>query len=492
MDSASQRPEAIKSSKAISDNTVCSMSRREFIGGCAACAAGISILPTFCTSTVYALNKAAAPALGGGTRAKIRLVLAYPSPEKPIWPNIGYDFNGHNKQFVEALSKSCPGIEFLRCDVMSDDDARKVIEKDNEVDGYIVYLSGCLWGQATEIISSSGKPTVYVDHLFAGSGKFLTSYSAARRKGLKVAAVCSSRLEDVAEAARCIETIKKLRLSKMLVVGGNPAKAIEEQFGTKVTGVNFGELGEAYEKADRAAAKKISDEWIGAAQKVVEPSREDVEKSAVMYIAMCKLLEQHQAQAITINCLGGFYGGHMSAYPCLGFMQLNNDGFIGGCEADQRSAITMLLMTLLTGRPGFISDPVIDTSKKQIIYAHCVAPTKVFGPNGLSNAYHIRSHSEDRKGACDRSLMSLGEMTTTLKFDADQKKVILHQGVTVENVDEDMACRNKLAVEVKGDVYKLLNEWDRWGWHRVTYYGDYKRAVYNIAALLGFEVVEEA
>src|SRR5574337_693990 len=34
------------------------------------------------------------------------------------------------------------------------------------------------------------------------------------------------------------------------------------------------------------------------------------------------------------------------------------------------------------GRPGYISDPVIDTSKNQIIYAHCVAPTKVFGPGG--------------------------------------------------------------------------------------------------------------
>ena len=29
------------------------------------------------------------------------------------------------------------------------------------------------------------------------------------------------------------------------------------------------------------------------------------------------------------------YGGHMAAYPCLGFSQLNNDGFIGACEADR-------------------------------------------------------------------------------------------------------------------------------------------------------------
>ena len=143
------------------------------------------------------------------------------------------------------------------------------------------------------------------------------------------------------------------------------------------------------------------------------------------------------------------------AYPCLGFMQLDNDGLVGACEADQRSTITKLLMTYLVGRPGFISDPVIDTSKNQIIYAHCIAPTKVFGPDGPSNPYHIRSHSEDRKGACNRSLMPLGQMITTIQFDHNKKQVIFHQGKTVANVDEDKACRNKLAVEVKGDIYKL-------------------------------------
>jgi hypothetical protein len=88
--------------------------------------------------------------------------------------------------------------------------------------------------------------------------------------------------------------------------------------------------------------------------------------------------------------------------------------------------------------------------------------------------------------------MPLGEMTTTIQFDHKKKQVIFHQGKTVENVDEDKACRTKLAVEVKGDVYKLLDYWDQWGWHRVTFYGDLKRPVYNIATLLGFEVVEEA
>jgi hypothetical protein len=85
-------------------------------------------------------------------------------------------------------------------------------------------------------------------------------------------------------------------------------------------------------------------------------------KSAAMYLAMRSLMDPHQAQVTTINCLGGFYSGHMEAYPCLGHFQLNNDGWVGACEADLQSTFTMRLMNSLVRRPGYISDPVIDTA----------------------------------------------------------------------------------------------------------------------------------
>ena len=207
---------------------------------------------------------------------------------------------------------------------------------------------------------------------------------------------------------------------------------------------------------------------------------------------MKEVIERHNARGITINCLGGFYGGHLKAYPCLGFRQLNDDGLVGGCECDLRSATTMVILGHLFGRPGMISDPVIDTSKNRIIYAHCVGPTKVFGPQGPSNPFHIRSHSEDRKGAAIRAILPLGYLVSTLEFNATRKEVIFHQGKTVENVDEDKACRTKLAAEVKGDIEKLMDYWDQWSWHRVTVYGDVKEPLFELAKALGLKIVEEA
>jgi hypothetical protein len=460
-------------------------SRRQFLAACAGCPA-----MAMCASQA---SGAAPPVKIPEEKARIRLVFTHIPPEKPTWPYQGYDYEGRKKELTARLRQSCPNMEFLPATAHNADEARKLLEGDSEVDGYLVYMVG-IWTGAGMAIASAGKPTLFVNDLYAGCGEFLTAYARARRQGLKVAGVTSSRWDDVVQAVRAFETLKKLKSSVILDVTERPlpadAKAITEVFGTAVERIGAEEINAAYQKADRREAEKWASTWIKGAAKVVEPTREEIGKSGAMYVAMRDLMAQRNAQAITVDCLNLFYGGKLPAYPCLGFFQLNDDGLVGACEADLQSTITMLVMTYLTGRPGYISDPVIDTAKKQIIYAHCVAPSKVYGPNGPRNPYHIRSHSEDRKGAAVRSLLPVGQITSTLKFAPGRRQVIFHQARAVANVEEDKACRTKLAAEVQ-DPFKLLAEWDRWGWHRVTFYGDLRQPVETIAGLLGFEVVIE-
>ena len=455
--------------------------RREFLAGCAACAACAA-----CPGLAQA-----PPAAEEKTR--LRLVFSHIPPEKPTWPYQGYDYEGRKKELTARLRQACPQVEFLPVTAQSVEEAKKVLEGDQEVDGYLSYMVG-IWTRVPLTIAESGRPTLFVDDLYAGSGEFLVQYAAAKRKGLRVAGVSSTRFEDVVQAVRAFQTLKRLRSAVILDVTdrtpGGEANAIQEVFGTQVRRITGEEINAAYQKADRAAAEKAAQAWIKAAKKVVEPSRAEITKSGVMYIAMRDLMKQHNAPALTIDCLNLFYGGKLAAYPCLGLFQFNNDGLVGACEADLRSTITMLAMTYLTGRPGYLSDPVIDTSRNQIIYAHCVAPSKVYGPGGAASPYHIRSHSEDRQGASVRVLLPLGEMTTTLEISPARKEVVFHQARAVANIDEDKACRTKLAAEVR-DIDKLLGEWDRWGWHRVTYYGDLKRPVETLAALAGFQLVVE-
>ena len=88
--------------------------------------------------------------------------------------------------------------------------------------------------------------------------------------------------------------------------------------------------------------------------------------------------------------------------------------------------------------------------------------------------------------------MPLGRITSTLKLHPVRRETIFHTAKTVENVQEDKACRTKLAAQVVGDIDKLMNEWDHWGWHRVTFYGDLQEPVLELSKALGMNMVIEA
>ena len=510
------------------------MTRRSFLSGCACVCTG-------CVAAGGLLDpRPLRAALRAGAKPKIRLVFCETPNDKPIWPNIGYDFDARRMQVINAVTQGCSGVEFLVTKVMDEPaQAEAVLQGDADVDGYVICIQGLGWNNDILRLCGTGKPTLLVDNLFGGSGKFLTQIPQIMQSGKPVNWVSSSNDQDIAasaaqfqlltgggsaadvaaafETTRCSRTLsnsdwtcqedaipasdfekalKTLKRTKLLVVGGGWGGDPFRQAAQEVTGVTFvpiefGELTAAYAEADHEVAGACADRWMTTAGEVVEPTRDEIEKSAKMYVAMKQLTEKHGAVGISVNCLGGFYGGHMEAYPCLGFSQMNNEGMVGGCEADQMSALTMATMGALVGRPGFISDPVIDTSKNQIIYAHCVAMTRPFGPAGAANPFRIRTHSEDRKGASIQSLLPSGYMTTTLELNPLTKQVLFHQAKSAGNNPSDMACRTKLEGVVKGDIEKLTEQW-RMGWHRVTFYGDLRDQVVELCDRLKLELIEEA
>jgi hypothetical protein len=457
---------------------------------------------------------------------------------RPDWPNVGFDFGPVMAQINADLAKGCPKFDFVSSRATGPEQAKKILEQDKSgnIDGYVVYQMNC-WNQVVQTMATSGKPVLYVDFQYGGSGGFLV-YNAGflRSQAGNVGFVASSKMEDVIAAVKCFgavgrggsapnfaaattrarmsrtpkigdiqckaddlrtisidECVRRMKKSRILAVRDQKSGPAGEMMGIPMQSVSFAEVNAAWESADKDKAKAVAARWKTDATEVVGVSDATLETSAAMYLGMKQVLKKHGANAIAINCLGGFYGGHIHAYPCLGFHQLNNEGLVGACECDVRSTATMLMINALTdGRPSFISDPVIDTAKRQIIYAHCVAPNRMFGPDGPRNPFAILTHSEDRQGASVRSVLPLGYMTTTLEIRNPQKEIIMHLGKAVDNDPDDRACRTKLAAQPVGDIEKLFSMWDHWGWHRVTCYGDIKEPVYSLADSIGWKVIEEA
>ncbi len=510
----------------------CPLSRRRFLAT-AASAGAIGVLAP--AGLFQACSKA--------EKLKVRVLYALHSvvQAQPDWPNVGFDFGPVMERTTAALRQAFPGWQLAVSMAKGEEEAKKVLADDAAapMDGYIVVQLNC-WNRVVQTVAASGAPTLYVDFPYGGSGGFLV-YTAdfLRKKIPNLGFVASSRLEDLVAACKAFgrvkasgrpeefaglvaasrraatpapsgldvaaddlavlaagDCLKKMKESRILAVGGGwpgIAPAIKEGMGIDVVDVPFAKVNEAWAAADKDEAKAVADRWAATAAKVEGVSPETLLTSAAMYLGQKAVLREYGANAITINCLGGFYGGHIHAYPCLGFHELLNEGLVGACECDVRSTATMVAMTALTnGRPGYISDPVVDTAARQIIYAHCVASNRPFGPAGPANAFEILTHSEDRQGASVRSILPAGYMTTTVEVSPEKKLMLFHQGKAVGNSPDDRACRTKLAAEPVGDIEKLFAEWDQWGWHRVTVYGDLKKPVYELADALGWKVLEEA
>jgi L-fucose isomerase-like protein len=289
------------------------------------------------------------------------------------------------------------------------------------------------------------------------------------------------------------ECLKRLKESRFLIVGAGQAGQEREFLGAKGIYIGFDELRAVYDKVDREQAAEVARRWSAAAEKVVEPTADWVTKAGAVYLATRELMKKHGTATVTMNCLGGFGSGQLPAYPCLGFMQILDEGEQGVCEAMPDDSVSMIMTRILTGRPGYVSDPTLDTSKNQIVYAHCMAHTKAFGPDGPTCKFRIRTlHNLDPRGCCAQSFLPQGYMTTSFRTNVGQKKMVIHQAKAVGNLDADRGCRTQLVGDVRGDIGKLFYEWDRFGWHRVTVYGDIQEPLEEFGKALGLEVVREA
>jgi len=362
------------------------------------------------------------------------------------------------------------------------------------------------------IMANSGRPTV----LFATpySGHEWSIVPDLQRTGKKIDVIPSSDFKDVLGAVRVFRAIGRMKETKVLFVGGPnwqpPAEFvadIKKKFGTTVVSYEHTRLVEAYDSISAEAVEADAEKWIKNAQRVREPNREEIVKSARFCLALQKVMAEEKAFAITINCLGLFSRG-LPAYPCFGFARLNDLGLAGVCEADLPSTMTQIIFQHMEGVPGFVTDPVFDVSNNAVIHAHCVAATKMDGPSGPAAPYEIRTHLEDHKGAVLQTKMRVGQEITMAKLvgaiPRDLKApslaaspaeswganiLLLSTGKIVDIPDSDSGCRTKATVQVS-DARKLLENWSN-GLHRVIFYGSHVEDAKRFARFTGIEVFEE-
>jgi len=433
----------------------------------------------------------------GCRKSKVKVAKIYLGVPKAHWPTPLLDLEGERMRYEREFAKMKE--EFADVDftvnelVSSPDQISRFADRLKEADGILlIHLSMGIGSTLMEILKFQ-RPTM----LFAApySGHEWSWFGRLRNQpeGALFDCILSSDLSQFAVAVRPFRAIHHLREVKILDVTARPqtsyAQAVKEKFGTDYKAIDRERVLKLYESVPDSEAIAEAQRWISGAEKVVEPSRDEIIRSCKLALALQRLLDEEEATVLMVDCYGTMWR-QLPAYPCISHCRMNNLGFGGICESDFQSALTHIIFQGLVGKPGFISDPTVDASQNCIILAHCMGTLKMDGPKGPSARYRLRSIMERQEGAVVQAFMRKGQKVTQAIL-LGTKEIRYFTGTIVDTPDVDRGCRTKITVKVDGDVEKLWQNWTG-GLHRVTCYGDLTQDLKRFCRFMGLELINEA
>ncbi len=434
---------------------------------------------------------------------KVKIAVAVEEKGVACWPCIDWPYQKELDRILSVVRGQNPGMEFEVACYTAVEQARADYAADlKKYDGVLVLQMTC-WKNIDQFYieqAERGLPTIVADVPFYGSGSTLAVASRLiRENGYPVPLLSTLDYTEIAKAARCFDVIQRMKGVRILVVGNRDYRVEEEGqerfetlWGCEFVNRGGAELNKFFAEASEEQANEIAARWISEADNVYEPGEEEIRRSARLHVAIKNMMKANGCDAVTLDCLNLSYENqylenkHM--YPCLSHYEMLKNGTVAVCEADAYSTVASLLIHFLTDRPGFVSDPAIDTSAGQVIYAHCVACTKVFGIHDPRTCrYNIRSHAEDKRGASVQVIFPAGEALTTIQTFPDRTASI-HSATAVGNCGLEEGCRSKLVASANAE--KLLEQWAP-SWHHVTVYGDYRKLLGYLFKMKGIKVLEE-
>jgi hypothetical protein len=297
--------------------------------------------------------------------------------------------------------------------------------------------------------------------------------------------------EALERGLRSVHAKVRLAQSRMLRVSGQlqkPADATEPFFGLAIHGVPAGEFNTLYDEI------KVTDEMEAMARRVrrharrISDLKDEASVDAVRaHVAVQKLIERHQADAITIECL---FLKHRK--PCLSF-SLNNGNLVPcGCENHLDATLTLMLGASLFGRGGFQHNPEFDTENNHYFASHCTCTTHLHGPREKEAPYDLRPffHQMPKTTALDVQWPP-GEAVTLCKFQTGKNTLDAWRGEVLCSPTSPPTggCATRVLVRLDGvaDVCSVYS-----GPHPVLYCGDFARHARTFAQLYGLELKSNA
>ena len=405
-------------------------------------------------------------------------------------------------KYLAGVERKLGDVKFIGGELIPPTEVEKVLPNLTGADGVLIFhLSGHGGGApkaAMDKIVDVGLPTAVFSQPFSGHGWMY--FPQWDRDGKKVVLLPTSDWSEIDRIVGLMRVPPHLRKTRIIVVNAPQgtaaacsAEQVKERLGCEIIPVTIEETVKAHQAIDiKAAEAEAQEYWISKAKKIVEPTREQIINSSRFYLAMKDMMIKNGAHAITSSgCMG------RPAKGCLTFSKLNDLGMVGACEGDMDSTLTMLMFNYAFGVPGFITDPVFDTSENALIHFHCTSSTKMDGPAGQRLPFTIRNQSDSEQGVSLEVENRIGQDVTCAKF-INLDSMLISTGKIYKITHDELGCRTQFWTKV-ADARKMYHNWGagilKGGTmallHRAVFYGDHMNDMKNLGVLMGFNIVQE-
>ena len=229
---------------------------------------------------------------------------------------------------------------------------------------------------------------------------------------------------------------------------------VKEVFGTDLVMIKMEELLELYKNEE-----EIDDVRDGL----------DFGSSKRLVRAVQKLREKQSLDGLTIRCFDLL--DSIRTTGCLSLAELNNDGFIGTCEGDVMSMLSMAIVRKVTGQSSFQANPSrIDASENTAVFAHCTMPYD------MAESFGYDTHFESGIGVAVKGELRKTPVTI-LRLAEDLRTYWCAEGEITDNLNESTLCRTQIEVKLD-DAYTVGDLLiSPCGNHHIVFYGRHRNDI---------------
>ncbi len=345
----------------------------------------------------------------------------------------------------------------------------------------LLILSGGVSRTVARFVDINGiKNTMILSHPLNNSlASAISARAMLEERGVAVSIYHLSSINDVPRVVKAVESILRIKGSKVALVGvnekGSVGEAFEKKFNAKVDAIPMNLFEEMVNNVKHTDAKSFIDDVLD--RLAFEVPLDKLINVGKVYAALLSIAKNYNALAL--NCFP--YLMKHGVTPCLALAKLNEEGKLTACEYDLKSLFLMMVLHSLTGYSGWIAN-INDVEGNLVRMSHCtialnmIKSGKVVTHYESGNPYSISAEIN-------------AETVTAVSVSSDFNNVYVFTGLLNKSGNLNLnACRTQAEIKVNFDSSVIPNYAP--ANHHVVVPGNYVNELEVFLKLLGVNVIK--